>query len=539
MLKIKTFPIISVICLLLASCTQATYEISSTSQNKDLLKSDYAVVDNQYQGTTYAREITQEEALSKRVVNISGKSIELLSVLKDVFPGCVYLPQGPDVNFQKRIDILTPRMSAGEFLTYLERVTGYAFEVKGKTIHVKSYLTKTWNLSTLVDSRGVINSSVTTQSAVSGDNSEDGDEEESANILRIEQLEDSWLDAIRTAEAYLGIESSSGEEEGQGPQVVPQVPIPVDYQTLGTDGITNFQQRDFVRREVFEPFVTSNKSLGIITASGPARKIRELDEIFKRIQRVSQSMFNVQVTVYEVVLDESKQKGINWSLLREGAFGVDNLSLGFDKLFQSTFTSDVFGLNGGYSSDRTQSSAVLKFLETFGEVELLDQPSIMTRNGVPSKIYAGNELTFVGNFNLVTTDSNNVILAPTFDTLKVGVSLAVTARHLDGDKILLDIWPVISSVDGNETFNVNDFEFSVPQRSLKEFATQVVTTSGKSVHLGGLIKKQLSKSLRGLPIKNKYMKGVLDIPFQDVANELERREIVLVVTPTLIKSENI
>jgi Flp pilus assembly secretin CpaC len=65
-----------------------------------------------------------------------------------------------------------------------------------------------------------------------------------------------------------------------------------------------------------------------------------------------------------------------------------------------------------------------------------------------------------------------------------------------------------------------------------------VTTSGQSVHLGGLISERMSKAMESLPWDNLVTKYVFNPLTQNINNSLERRELVLVVTPTLIEGAN-
>ncbi|WP_306800484.1 hypothetical protein, partial [Escherichia coli] len=73
--------------------------------------------------------------------------------------------------------------------------------------------------------------------------------------------------------------------------------------------------------------------------------------------------------------------------------------------------------------------------------------------------------------------------------MKVGVTLSVTVRVLEDERLLVDIWPVISNLGANDSVGIGGFQFQTPRVNLKEFSTQLITSSGRSVHLGGLITK--------------------------------------------------
>lgn len=126
-------------------------------------------------------------------------------------------------------------------------------------------------------------------------------------------------------------------------------------------------------------------------------------------------------------------------------------------------------------------------------------------------------------------------MTPKLGRLKVGVTLSVTVRVLDNDQLLVDVWPVISNLNDPDTINIGDYSFNTPRVNLKEFSTQLITSSGQSVHLGGLITKRMNEAMRQLPWQNLVTKAILNPLTQGINNSLERRELVLVVTPTLVQ----
>ncbi len=129
----------------------------------------------------------------------------------------------------------------------------------------------------------------------------------------------------------------------------------------------------------------------------------------------------------------------------------------------------------------------------------------------------------------------NVTVTPKLARLKIGVTLSVTVRILEDDRLLVDIMPVISNLNAPDVVRVGEISFETPRVALKEFSTQLITTSGNSVHLGGLISERMSKAMEQLPWQNIFTRNVINPITQNLNNELERRELVLVVTPTLIE----
>jgi Flp pilus assembly secretin CpaC len=154
---------------------------------------------------------------------------------------------------------------------------------------------------------------------------------------------------------------------------------------------------------------------------------------------------------------------------------------------------------------------------------------------VPAQIYAGEELTYIVDVEQSQNESGVATVTPKLGRLKVGVTLAVTVRVLEDDRLLVDVTPVISNLNSYDTIKIGEFSFETPRIALKEFSTQLVCNSGESVHLGGLITERMEKALERLPWQNVVTKAVINPFFQNLNNQLERRELVLVVTPTVVE----
>jgi Flp pilus assembly secretin CpaC len=284
-------------------------------------------------------------------------------------------------------------------------------------------------------------------------------------------------------------------------------------------------------------YIEGIRSVGIVTAGGRPSKMKVLDRYFKRAIAESTKVVNVQIEAYDVVLDDGRQKGIDWNLLVKST--VNGNPLGLQLFNTSPASTDPFwNVKGTYASDHVDASVLVRFLEEFGRVELKDQPNITVRNGVPAQIYAGEELTYIVDVEQSQDQNGNATVTPKLSRLKVGVTLSVTVRVLEDDRLLVDVWPVISNLNAPDTISIGDFSFQTPRVNLKEFSTQLITSSGKSVHLGGLITKRMNEAMRQLPWQNLVTKAVLNPLTQSINNSLDRRELVLVVTPTLIEGVN-
>jgi len=321
-------------------------------------------------------------------------------------------------------------------------------------------------------------------------------------------------------------------------------PVPVEYVTLdqGQDspqsGDTQQQPSELeygaVDRQ--EPFVIADSLSGLITAGGSPSKIKRLDQYLTSRQNINEAIINIRITAYDVALSENQEKGVDLSQLIEGSINGN----GFDitGVFQRdpSLTSPLFQVGGTYQGGAGNVSSTLSLLRQFGEVEIIDQPSLTTLHGVAAKIDSPNRIPIVVGYETVTDSDGNTVSNPEIEFLNIGVSFSVTPRILRDGKILLDVWPVISSENGSRSFVFNDEIVSIPVVAQKDLATKVIARSGESIYLGGLIQRQISENLSGLPIKseNGLVKGFIRSLFEQEANNAERREMVIVITPTIL-----
>lgn len=521
-------------CLVLSVATStmlgcaSNMEFTEEAKHKPLIKPSIPRV-QPVRTSTYVREVSIKERLEKEVTKLAAKDMRLIEVLGKVLPGYQIVQTTPEVDLQQTVIVRQQQMRISDFISYIEGITGYTLKIDGKRIFVSSFVSDQWNMAAFSDSRSVNNRTVSIQSGSTESSSggDGGDGGQSYNSIEIESDENEWTNLLQGAREILGIK----EDEESDPESAPVEPIM--YERM-EEGVSESDLEEEVR-EPQEPYVHGIRSVGIITAAGPAYKMRELDHYFTSAIKSSQTVFNIQVGAYDVLLNEGKEKGVDWDLLVNGRINGNPFDVGLNKDIGETLSEGLFNVTGSYAGDRGSADFMVSFLRQFGEVELDDQPNITVRNGAPAKIYAGDEFSFIADFEQTTSDTGVATVTPKFERLKVGVTLAVTARLLEDDKILMDIWPVISRISGSDQFNVDGIQFETPRTSLKEFSTQVITTSGTPIHLGGLITKRITRALKGLPVENKLLKGILDMPFEEIDNDIERRELVLVVTPTIVE----
>ncbi|HCA5886105.1 TPA: pilus assembly protein [Pseudomonas aeruginosa] len=499
-------------------------------------------------GTTFVREIRTEDLAMQRPIFLTAQGMSLRSVLQETLPGYSIIPSG-SVNLNDPIDVAAQGMNLKDFIDYIEGTRDLNIELEGKRVTISDFETKQWNLSAFATTRN-INSIVTSKQsrgAQAGDDSSQAENNITGSTIGVNLSEDEWLTIMEGARRIIGApkpdeastqRGSGGADStsvGQGGMPSGATRMPDGSTMVGLNFGPSMEQIAQPLNDGSQAFIEGIRSVGIVTAGGKPSQMRILDRYLKKAVADATKIVNVSVKAYDVVLKDGKQKGINWDALSLGSISGNPFSVGLGNASQILTGGGFWNITGSFSGDRGNAEGIISLLETFGRVELQDQPNLTVRNGVPAQIYAGEELTYISDVEQSQDRDGNVTVTPKLARLKVGVTLAVTVRVLEDERLLVDVTPVIATLNSFDTIQIGDYSFESPRIALKEFSTQLIVNSGESIHLGGLITEKLENALEQLPWQNKFTKAVVNPLFQNINNQLERRELVLVVTPTVIE----
>ncbi|MBV5332151.1 general secretion pathway protein GspD, partial [bacterium] len=165
--------------------------------------------------------------------------------------------------------------------------------------------------------------------------------------------------------------------------------------------------------------------------------------------------------------------------------------------------------------------AVLGFLETQGDIQILSSPRIATLNNQKAVLKVGSEDFFVTNFTpavqstvAATVGSASLPAQPTpvLTPFFSGIALDVTPQIDDGVNIMLHIHPSVTTVT-DPLVRIQD---------------------GQIVAIGGLMQIESNRRSSGLPgSSDNAFFGTL---FGNRANTGRKKEVVVLIKPTVIRS---
>lgn len=496
--------------IILSSCGGG-YSTQVKTPSENLISQSVATTGpSSFLKVTYPSESIANQLVSP--VNLQG--VALQNAIESAIPNVSIVPLDANVDLSKAVSIKANKITVATLLQQLTGLTDYHFELKGNVIKVSSLQTKQWNISALATKR---QGKASVGQAIAGSSNNDQSSGNTSTQQSVDFNDDYWHALLKNARSIVGLSSN-------------------------VEGANKLAQqksnKDHVKKNVVKPYVVGSRVNGLVMAAASPSRIERLDKwINKQIQH-STVQFYLDINAYEVVLSDNRGAGIDWSYLKTGDIvnGVRdtiNVTGSSPNLIGS---SNIYSLGVESKNSESQAKALFRFLQRYGKVSLLTQPNLTITNGKSAFFSSGLEFSYTASISQSQDQQGNVTVTPTIERVKVGVSISITARLLHNNKIALDVVPVITAVEGFEFIEAgNNFKARTPNITLKEMATQVITEPGQPVRLGGLISERLSERATKIPRKGDES-AFWDVLFKSQLNELERRELVISITPTLVQS---
>jgi MSHA biogenesis protein MshL len=313
--------------------------------------------------------------------------------------------------------------------------------------------------------------------------------------------------------------------------------------------------------------VVTSPQAGIIQVRAMPEELRQVEKFLAAAKLSVERQVMLEAKIVEVELRDGFQSGIDWSALRGNgtkAIGVvggsGNNALtngaqaglpGFSATAQPLLVDSValppaggglFGL--AFATDGFQ--AVLGFLETRGDVQILSSPRIATLNNQKAVFKVGTDDYFITSVSSGSTTSGTTAgsgVTQTLPTLTLssffsGIALDVTPQIDSGTTITLHVHPAVSSVSEKtkqiDLGTLGSYKLPLASSAVNESDTMVRIQDGNIVAIGGLMQAQSSRQGSGLPGASDA--GFLSSLLGNRANSGRKKELVVLIKPTIIRS---
>ena len=310
--------------------------------------------------------------------------------------------------------------------------------------------------------------------------------------------------------------------------------------------------------------VVTSPQAGTIAVRAMPDELRQVEQFLRASRVAIERQVMLEAKIIEVELRDGYQSGIDWSLLgRTGSIGqtsgVASNALVTNPNGQPTLPGAVASLllnsvslpaaaggTLGLSLAAKGFQAVMGFLETHGDLQVLSSPRIATLNNQKAVLKVGVDEYFVtnvaggsvssgtGSNSTGTTTLPTLTLTPFFS----GIALDVTPQIDDGNMITLHLRPSVTSVTEKtkqiDLGTIGSYKLPLASSSVNETDTVVRVPDGHIVAVGGLMQAESNRSRSGLPGSNEN--SLTRNFFGNNANSGRKRELVVLIKPTVIRN---
>ena len=304
--------------------------------------------------------------------------------------------------------------------------------------------------------------------------------------------------------------------------------------------------------------VVLNPSSGMLYVKGFPSQIRDVESYLEKMHSKVSRQVVLEAKIIQVTLSSGSQAGINWSTFdpagnHKYSLGVNPATIfpqGGGFVSQTAlggaggFLKDVAvsaGASMGLAFTGTDFAALMSFLQSQGEAQVLSSPRIAAVNNQKAVLKVGTDEFYVTSVTTnsttsgtSTTTSPSINVQPFFS----GVALDVTPQ-IDADgRVLLHVHPSVSDVaEKSKVVNLGGlgtYTLPLASSSINESDTVVKLNDGDIVAIGGLMSSYLIKDGKKIPV-------VGDVPlageaFKSHSDAFKKSEVVILIKPTVINS---
>ena len=411
------------------------------------------------------------------------------------------------VDFQTKVSINASNLTLSDYIRKIFDETEYEYSFDEQTRELGVFLMqqKSWDLS-------AFSSATNTTSSIGGGSISSS----SSKTL------DKWKSIVDASNKILALGSVLVSDTNQ--------PAETNQDSKAKSSTPN-------TREIKE-WIIEDRAMATLTAYASAKKINILDKYITRLKELASTQIQLEVKAFEVTLSDDTSSGINWNLFDTrdatelgGNFITGQLqSNNGTATALSALTSGQLGLDISGQLKGVGISAIVSFLEKHGEVHLVTEPTITVLNGGTAFLSSGDKISYNSGFETLSVEGSAPIIYPKSEQVDIGTTIALTPNVSAEGDIVIDVLATLTSLKKMHTTILPIGTINNPELAVQEISTQVIANNNESVRLGGLIVQRLSTTKTTAPTDNSF----LSAPFDSGYNNIEKRELVMIITPKII-----
>ncbi|HLD09289.1 MAG TPA: secretin N-terminal domain-containing protein, partial [Methylophilaceae bacterium] len=276
--------------------------------------------------------------------------------------------------------------------------------------------------------------------------------------------------------------------------------------------------------------VVTNPQSGIVVVRGMPSDIRNVEEFLRLMQLNIERQVILEAKIINVQLNDQSQNGVNWALFGnirgtratvgsinnnsslaprgEGGVASNDLGATAGGALINAATTALGGPLFAVALQGASFAALLSFLDSQGNVQVLSSPRIATINNQKAVLKVGTDEFFVTGVSTSTTASTGatttvpeVTLQPFFS----GIALDVMPQIDKDDNIILHIHPSVSQVSTvNKQISLggalSSINLPLASSNVSETDSIVRTRDGQVIAIGGLMTESTVSNRSKVPV---------------------------------------
>jgi pilus assembly protein CpaC len=247
---------------------------------------------------------------------------------------------------------------------------------------------------------------------------------------------------------------------------------------------------------------------------------------------VSKTVNLLQLNDPQQVMLEVKVAEISKTLLDKLGVKFRNGGVNSEGWTYTLLSDFLFGnLGSGIEYSKGGKALQLDAQRDSGLVRILAEPTIMAISGQKGSFLAGGKV-FIP---VARSNELNGGTTITLEEKEFGVGLAFTPTVLEGGRINLNVAPEVSELNqtGSPFITASGATSILPSFSVRRASTTVQLNDGQSFAIAGLIKNNISESVKAFPVLGEI--PILGALFRSSEFQNDRTELLFIVTPRLVK----
>lgn len=224
--------------------------------------------------------------------------------------------------------------------------------------------------------------------------------------------------------------------------------------------------------------VSVSADTGHITVRGNAIALQRVHRFLNDFVYDGNRRADVRVSVIEVTLSDNNAFGIDWTKVLSQFDALPSIAI------KGTFASAAPTLAVNYTSASINS--VITALKDNSDVKVLTQPNISAMNRVPTVIFDGSTLPYIGEITSSALQTN-VTTTASASYATDGISLSLLADIVSDTESQISLLPVLTGVQSFQSFPIAGLGTIVAPLTVRKHALMNATVeNGQTVILGGI-----------------------------------------------------